>query len=142
MNTSITLSNGFIYQSWWGGDLVDPARFNFNPDDIGIHCRIRRYHHLEKLTVKGLDWINEFQTDPNHPAKQFAHNDYYSVNGLFHIAVHHGEYNRPYYHLFGASTPRENMQSTFGNYVNGHRDPFKTFKLAAKFAASSDTRLD
>ena len=139
MNTSITLDNGFIYQSWWGGDLVDPSRFNFSPDDIGIHCRIRRYHHLEKITVNGTDWVKEYQIDPHYPSDRFAHHDYYSVDGLFHVAVYHGEYDRPYYPLFGASTPRKNMQSTFGNYVNGHKDPFKSFKLAASFAALNKT---
>ena len=135
MNNSITLTNGFLYQSWWGGDLIDPAKFNFNPEDIGIHCQIRRYHQLEKITVKGLDWIKEYQVDPKFPDECFAHHDYYSVDGLYHIAVYHGEYNRPYYHLYGASMWRKNMQSTFGNYVNGHSEPFKTFKQAATFAS-------
>jgi len=137
---SITLDNGFIYQAFWGGHLVDPARLNI-PEaarDIyaGTFYTPRQYHDLTKHTVSGIDWIEEWQRDPNFPDDRSCHHDWYSCDGHYHIARYHDDRGKPYHVVFQATTWRKNMQSTFGDYVQGiGSKEFNTFKQAARAAA-------
>ena len=137
MNTSITLDNGYKYQSYWGGEL----RKAFSKPavgEMGERCSIRRYHTLELITVNGVDWIKSYQDDPNFPNSY--HLEYKSMCGNYKIAEYYAgssvDSGKVFY-PFQCSTWRDNMQSTFGNYLNGHRgETFTTFKKAAVMVAA------
>ena len=128
----IELDSGFKYTAYWGGELCKPKN---HPE----FCRLRQYHDLTVLKVGGKRWIKEFQIYSNHSGVHSAHHDYFSMCGLYHIAVYHSEENIPYFLAFEASTRRDNMQSTFGNYANGCRKiKFSSFKKAAIAIAKAE----
>ena len=134
---SIQLESGFVYQSFWGGDYCDSSKYpNLRKFDIGPYNRIRHYHDLTLHTVDGLQWIEEYQIDKAFPQESCAHHDWFSCDGWFHITVYLDTHGYKTYRLFKASTWRDNMESTFGNYLPRYDYAFNSFEEAAKVAAA------
>jgi hypothetical protein len=136
MRTSIKLEDGFNYSAYWGGELR-PARKLLNGLECGEHCSVRKYHTLELIEVDGVSWVKEYQDDENYPGSY--HLSYKSTCGNYKVSEYYagstadsGKVFLPYQ----CSTWRKHMQSTFGNYLRGQKETFKTFKKAAESVAN------
>ncbi len=138
MNTQIELDSGFIYRSWWGGGLrsLTPEQLDKYPMYGGDFCDIRTYHSLTKHTINGVDWIQVYHLEQGQSAED-AYITYYSTCGNYHIVRYRGGYRIPYFLVYEAVTPRKNMQSTFGEYVQGiGKKEFKSFEECAEAVAN------
>jgi hypothetical protein len=126
---SVTLDNGVEYVAFWGGDLVKPSK---NTKAEGEYSRIRDYHDVSIVRVDGLGWVHEYHEDGDDP-----HEDYKSMCGHYHIRPVFEVYSgKTLYKPYQCSTWRENLQSTFGELINGfYYQRFETFESAARAVA-------
>jgi len=141
---TITLENGFKYQSFWGGELRQPSdellkRYNYK-HVWGDYNSVRKYHELTLHDINGIKWIEEYQKEADHPQDYCDHHDFYSCDGKYHIAKFHiwsnPRDNSVYFVVFKASAQRDNMQSTFGDYLFHKDTTFNTFKECAEAVAT------
>lgn len=134
---ALTLPGGAIFQSFWGGSPY-PAKTFPGGKSVGDHSTVRTYHDLSTLKMAGMDWVKVYWSDPDFPHERYSHCEYLSTDGQLKIARYFDDRDVPYYHVYEASTWRENMKSTFGNFLPQIRDRrFHTPKEAAQAAINS-----
>ena len=119
MNTQVILDNGFKYQRFYGGQLVNQERINAAKKRrmlescnrvLGEYCTIRNYMSVEKITITGTGLIKVGHTNPH----------YLTLCGYYKVVAYNyknGLNTELYYNVYKCVVHRKNLGSTFGNYA-------------------------
>lgn len=125
--------DGFVYVSFWDGQIVKPRSFN----DIlkGEYCAMRDYHDLSLMEVGGKRWVKEYH--PSDDADDPTYDDYevyFSTCGYYKVVkIYHEIKNTTKFVVYRCVTWKRHMKSTFGNHVKEIGDNcFSCFEDAAK----------